>query len=284
MQTLTELDIDLFLKECALEAHNLPFDVRSTLYDFRQDSNREGFLFFQGLDPERASYYLATYGSLLGEPYSYVQEGNGKLFHDVTPYRSHETAISSKSSKIYLDFHTELVFHHLIPDYLLLFCIRGDRDGVAATYVSSIRESLDEIPQDMRKVLEQPLFLTGIDYSFGNLSTEKGNGKAVPVLYGDLSDPLLNFDPDLMVAKTAEADSALKKLREILFKNKHSIVLQAGDLIMIDNKRAVHGRSAFTPYYDGMDRYLQRLFITRDLTRAQSIFSKKERIITYSFS
>jgi L-asparagine oxygenase len=55
------------------------------------------------------------------------------------------------------------------------------------------------------------------------------------------------------------------------------------NLIMIDNKRAVHGRSSFKAYYDGQDRYLQRLFITKDLTRAQSIFSKKERIITYSF-
>ena len=238
---------------------------------------------FKGLDVEKSKYWLTTFGSLLGDPYSYVQEGNGHFYHDVTPYKKHETAISSKSSAINLDFHTELVFHHFIPDYLMLFCIRGDRNGEAATYVSSVRDSLDEIPSDIRKVLEQPLFKTGIDYSFGNVNTTKGNGRVVSVLYGDPNDPLLNFDPDLMEAATPEADVALKKLREILFKNKHSVVLEAGDLIIIDNKRAVHGRSAFKAYYDGQDRFLQRLFITKDLTRAQGIFSKKERTITYSF-
>jgi hypothetical protein len=172
----------------------------------------------------------------------------------------------------------------MIPDYLLLFCVRGDRHNAAKTYVSSVRTSIKEVSSELFDVLRQPLYKTGVDVSFGNVNTEKGNGKIVPVLYGDLDDPLMIFDPDMMIPLNDAAENALKEFRAILFKNKTSLVLQPGDLVMIDNNRAVHGRSAFQAYYDGQDRYLYRLFITRDLTRAQMLFSKKERIITYQFS
>ena len=37
------------------------------------------------------------------------------------------------------------------------------------------------------------------------------------------------------------------------------IVLRPGDLFFIDNSRAFHGRSSFTPRWDGADRWLCRL-------------------------
>lgn len=283
MSCIVENETDQQIKAWSLEAHLLPFEVREKLYDFKVSGNNEGYLLFQNLDISQPERWLTTYGSLLGEPYSYIQEGDGKLYHDITPRQGYETRISSKSSNVNLDFHTELVFHHFIPDYLLLFCIRGDRDNQAATYVSSIQNSFHELSEALKEVLFQPLFLTGIDHSFGNTTTEKGNGKPVSILYGDPSNPLLNFDPDLMVGKTDIANMALAELKNILFKNKHTLLLQAGDFALIDNRRAVHGRSLFKAYYDGKDRYLKRLFITKDLSRAEEIFSKKERIITYSF-
>src|SRR3990167_1641329 len=276
-----EKDDETVIRECALDAANLPLEVREVLYDFKTKGNRQGCLLFENLSVESSKYWLATYGSLLGEPYSYVQEGNGLLYHDVTPYKAYERELSSKSSKMNLDFHTELVFHHFIPDYLLLFCIRGCRDQEAKTYISSITHSLSEVSNDLRRLLEQPLFRTGIDVSFGNTNTIKGNGKVVPILYGDPKNPFLNFDPDMMEPTTEQARQAIHELRALLWKNKSTYVLQPGQLLIVDNKRAVHGRSSFTAYYDGQDRFLQRLFITKDLSRAQEIFSKRERIITY---
>ncbi len=273
-----------FIKNCSLEAHCLPLNIREQLYNFKTNGNQDGYLLFEGLPANKSEYCLTIYGSLLGEPYSYVQEGDGKLYHDITPFKTHENDISSKSSLVTLDFHTELVFHHFIPDYLLLFCIRGDRNREAKTYVSSIRSCYEEIPPETRQILRKPIYFTGIDHSFGNLDTIAGNGKPVPILYGDPMDPFLNFDPDMMECDLEEGHEAISTLKEILYHHKATLILEPGELLMIDNKRAVHGRTSFRPFYDGRDRFLKRLFITKDLTRAQEVFSKKERIITYKFS
>ncbi|MCB1149674.1 MAG: TauD/TfdA family dioxygenase [Chlamydiia bacterium] len=287
MLGLVEHEIEISeatIKECALGAHALPLEIRDRLYDFRCKGNEEGYLLFDNLPVDQSRETLLAFGSLLGDPYSYVQEGNGSLIHDVTPVPSFEKEISSKSSLIDLDFHTELVFHYFVPDYLMLFCLRGDRNKEAKTYVSSIREVFSELSEDLRETLQKPMYVTGIDHSFGNLESCKGNGRIVAILHGDSADPLLNFDPDMMVCNAEEGRQALAELKEILYRNKHTHHLEAGQLLIIDNKRAVYGRSSFKPYYDGEDRHLQRLFVTKDLARAQEIFGKNERIITYSFN
>jgi len=43
------------------------------------------------------------------------------------------------------------------------------------------------------------------------------------------------------------------------------VVLDDGDLLVIDNDRAVHGRTAFTPRYDGTDRWLRRALVVTSL-------------------
>jgi alpha-ketoglutarate-dependent taurine dioxygenase len=42
-------------------------------------------------------------------------------------------------------------------------------------------------------------------------------------------------------------------------------VLQAGDVLVIDNERAVHGRTPFVPRYDGTDRWLKRALVVTSL-------------------
>jgi alpha-ketoglutarate-dependent taurine dioxygenase len=43
------------------------------------------------------------------------------------------------------------------------------------------------------------------------------------------------------------------------------VVLQAGDVLVIDNERAVHGRTPFVPRYDGTDRWLKRALVVTSL-------------------
>jgi alpha-ketoglutarate-dependent taurine dioxygenase len=42
-------------------------------------------------------------------------------------------------------------------------------------------------------------------------------------------------------------------------------VLADGDLLVIDNDRAVHGRTPFIPRYDGTDRWLKRALVVTSL-------------------
>ena len=60
-----------------------------------------------------------------------------------------------------------------------------------------------------------------------------------------------------------------------------SVVLEPGDLLVVDNNVAVHGRSPFTARFDGTDRWLQRSFVVADL--APSAGERDGRVITTQF-
>ncbi|NBT21304.1 MAG: hypothetical protein EBT17_04190, partial [Actinobacteria bacterium] len=50
-----------------------------------------------------------------------------------------------------------------------------------------------------------------------------------------------------------------------------TVVLGDGDLLVIDNDRAVHGRTPFVPRYDGTDRWLKRALVVRELPHGDVI-------------
>ena len=57
-------------------------------------------------------------------------------------------------------------------------------------------------------------------------------------------------------------------------------MLDAGDLLVIDNRRAVHGRSKFRARFDGTDRWLQRTFVVDELA---TIADRRGSVITTQF-
>jgi L-asparagine oxygenase len=293
-----------FLFDCEMRADEMPRFVRRSLLEFQVHSNDEGVLLLRGLpiDPglyhvhtppnaqrsqEKTTYVsercLAMVGSRLGHLVSYIQEKNGDLFQNLAPVRGAEQVQSSNSSQTRLQFHRETVFHPYAPEYLLLFCLRPDHDRLAETTYASISHALPLLSAEHRELLFQPLFQTGIDYSFGNVQTVKGNGPVIPVLYGNRNDPFLNYDEDLMEALTPDAEAALEALKQAIASVYRGIKLSVGDLLCIDNRRTAHGRSSFTPRYDGFDRWLQRSFVVRDLGKSAGDRNPGERIIRTVF-
>jgi L-asparagine oxygenase len=297
-------DTEEFLFDCEMRADEMPRFVRRALLEFQVRSNAEGILLLRGLPIDPGLYHvhtpanakrseekttfvsercLAMIGSRLGHLVSYIQEKNGDLFQNLAPVKSQESVQSSGGSKTRLQFHRETVFHPYAPEYLLLFCLRPDHDRVAETTYASINHALPLLSEQHLKLLFQPLYRTGVDYSFGNLQTIKGNGPVLPVLYGNPSDPFLNYDEDLMEALTPEAETALEALKDAVAQVYQGIKLNTGDLLCIDNRRTAHGRSSFTPHYDGFDRWLQRSFVVRDLGKSASDRNLGERVIRTKF-
>jgi L-asparagine oxygenase len=161
--------------------------------------------------------------------------------------------------------------------------LRSDHDAIAETIYASITHALPLISATHRDLLFQPFYQTGIDYSFGNIQTLQGKSPVMPVLYGNREDPFLNYDEDLMKAMTLEAEAALEALKEAIASVYQGIKLEVGDLLCIDNRRTVHGRSPFKPRYDGFDRWLQRSFVVRDLGSSAKDRLPGERIIRTTF-
>jgi alpha-ketoglutarate-dependent taurine dioxygenase len=226
---------------------------------------------------------LAMIGSRLGHLVSYIQEREGDLFQNLVPLPGEERVQASSSSLVRLQFHRETVFHPYPPEFLLLFCLRPDHDRVAETTYASITHALPLISEQERQILFQPLFRTGIDYSFGETASPQDKERILPVLYGNPRDPFLNYDEELMTGITPEAEGALTALKTAISSVYRGLKLDVGDLCCIDNRRTVHGRTAFPPRYDGSDRWVQRSFVVRDLGLSAVDRSPGERIIRTTF-
>lgn len=61
------------------------------------------------------------------------------------------------------------------------------------------------------------------------------------------------------------AEDALAELKNQLHLGLQDVILGHGDVLVIDNQRAVHGRRRFLARYDGTDRWLRRGWALRDL-------------------
>ena len=83
---------------------------------------------------------------------------------------------------------------------------------------------------------------------------------------------------------TDEAEQLRHKIVDIYYKHRSNHCLKPGEIIFIDNRHAVHGRSSFQPKFDGKDRFLVRSFITLDLNKSIHACVTKERMISAIYS
>lgn len=202
-------------------------------------------------------------GRSLGFPISYVQEQRGLLVQNLLPIKKTETEQISSSSKVVLELHTETAFHPFKPDFILLLCLRGDES--AATTYSLSDDFLAELDEDTIEVLQQPLYSTSVDQSF-NLDGKSSKDVVMPVLRKTSSESYeVTYDKYAMSAHTDEAARALEALTQSILRTMRQVTLGAGEMLIIDNLKTVHGRSVFTPRYDGTDRWLLRSLVVKHL-------------------
>jgi L-asparagine oxygenase len=205
----------------------------------------------------------------LGDMVAYEAEGEGYLFQDIVPSKAMIEEQTSLGSTKELEIHTEQAFSDMRPDFLGLACLRGDPN--ALTYVLPV----GAIPEDMYSLLRQPLWTIGVDLSF-RLEGVPGDIRGPVSIIGSESPvPFFRFDQDLMTGLTGEAEDACKKIVDIYYEKRTAVCLQPGDILFIDNRRAVHGRSPFLPRFDGQDRFLVRTFGIKSL-KGRRIIRKEE--------
>ncbi|MCU1361735.1 MAG: L-lysine 3-hydroxylase [Ilumatobacteraceae bacterium] len=270
-------------------------DVRDALVEFASRPDRSGALLLRGMPIGRlpatpstpttpaskddvSEQTLLAVAHLLGEPVGYRPEHGGDIVQNIVPTRAAANRQVSTSSKVELMFHTEAAFHPHRPRHLLLLCLRGD--AAAATTLSSIHEVLHDLPTDVRDVLFEPKFRTAVDESYLD-GRSNVLGAPIAVLTGDREFPSMVFDADLMVGVDGRAEEALMVLGRAVVARQTSVVLEPGDLLVVDNAAAVHGRTPFAARFDGTDRWLQRTFVVADL--AASAADRVGRVITTRF-
>jgi|SRR5215213_738634 len=234
---------------------------------------------------------LVLYGSLLGDVFGWATEQDGHIVHDVVPIKENEGKQISTSSAQTIWWHTEDAFHAFSGDYVGMFCLRNS-DQVPTTYAC-----LDwiQLKPEQINVLFEPRYLIYPDASHLEFNGSHSQAKAealdhslhsarqkiqqmsanptrISVLFGHPQCPYVRIDPYFMkhLDDDKEAQQALDDFITLIDEVLSPVVLKPGDCCFIDNCRTVHGRKAFKARYDGTDRWLKRICVTRDLRKSRS--------------
>jgi alpha-ketoglutarate-dependent taurine dioxygenase len=197
-----------------------------------------------------------------GTPIGYAQEQSGRLVQNLFPIKSTENKQISSSSKTELFLHTETAFHPYLPDYLILYCVRGD--PAAATTYADIADIVEHLSTKAQNILRQPRFVTTVDLSF-RTKGEEDQEVLTQIISGTTANPQLKYDASVMRGIDNIAQAALDELTSAIPQCTREVILNTGDALVINNKTTIHGRTPFTPRYDGTDRWIKRVLVRNEL-------------------
>ncbi|MGH3713198.1 MAG: TauD/TfdA family dioxygenase [Micromonosporaceae bacterium] len=283
--SVADLAPEDFVELSAAVVGALPGGLLRAIHRFRNRGSAHDVLLIRGLPREdddlgltpasatadrtvgaqlRALCLLGVTG-LFGEPFTFGSLYDGRLVQDVVPAPGAESSQTSEGSDSFLDWHVEDAFSDDRCDYFALLCLRGD-PAASTLFCSARRLALDD---KWRRVLRQPRFAVVPDVAHGLV----GERLAVPMLAGDDADPEIRFDPLYMEPLDegdTEAREAMMRLGHAVVRAAGCHVLEPGDLLVVDNRRVAHARTAFRPRHDGTDRWLMRVMVCASLPRHRS--------------
>lgn len=221
-----------------------------------------------GLGPTPASWQEAGSAALefelillllaraAGEPFGWRGQQEGRLVNSIVPSRGQEVSQTGASSATTLAPHTEDAFHPRRAHLLLLGCLRNpDRVG---TTVGSVRRT--RLDHDQERLLTEPALPILPDTSYGR-DHDQSTAPGVPTVWSGPDGTTLRYDPAYTPLDRAAPGyrAAYHRLSAELDRVSVTAVLGAGELMLIDNDVAVHGRVPFRARYDGTDRWLKRI-------------------------
>jgi L-asparagine oxygenase len=194
----------------------------------------------------RQEVFLLLCAHLLGEV---------SPLRDVLPLQEHDVGPQEA-----LGWHSEDAASADKADYVGLMCLRNTYD------VATMICDADWI--DWSEVDVAPLFEPRYPVRpSGPLPGEPTADASVkrPLLFGDPGRPHLSLDPDNTVrdgmapATRSAFDTFTRTVDDAL----NGFVLWPGDIVFIDNRRAVHGQEPVPARGDGTDQWLKQLKVTR---------------------
>ncbi|MGK5522540.1 TauD/TfdA family dioxygenase, partial [Micromonospora sp. URMC 107] len=228
-------------------------------------------------------FWLTLVTAQLGDLVSWASLQDGRLLNDIHPITGQERQQTGHSSDVVLDLHVEDAFHEHRCDNLALLCLRNPH-GTATTVVGV--EAVDVSAAEFDVLFEARYLIDPDDEHRRNLTAfgvaAGFQPVAAPVLYGSRADPYIRLDPPYMraVPGDARAAEALRTLIGLLSDHVTDVVLEPGDLLLVDNHRALHGRRPFPARHDGTDRWLRRATTVRDLRRSRPFRpSARDRVV-----
>lgn len=222
-----------------------------------------GFVIFSGVptQPGAIRRVASTFG--------YIRDTNFGALFDV---RSTPDAIDLAYTALALDPHTDNPYRWPVPGVQLLHCLVNETSGGLSTLVNGIAaaEILRANDAEAFRLLSQ----TPVRFRYRDATTELV--ASAPPIELDVTgrvqtvrfSPRLDFVPLLPPAELTRYYRARRTFDHMLRSPQFELrfLLDAGDLMMMDNRRLLHGRTGFDPA-EGL-RHLQGCYIDIDGPRS----------------
>jgi hypothetical protein len=235
--------------------------------------------------PLATASILGVFGIIGSHPLAYQGENDDSFVRHVVPKRDAEMALSSYGSRMDLGMHADNPHLPLstepvtdlsaCPEFLSLTGIRCQLS--VPTRIVSAEETLATLPNNVIETLMQHVFTIKRPDSFG----DQGYRLIAPLVSRATDGQYLcRYNKANVAANTPEASQALSALeRAIQAQTVQHVALQQGDMLIFKNQQTFHARDAFAPRFDGMDRWMMRVFGVRDMSRTIPVTPCKSYIV-----
>jgi len=209
-------------------------------------------------------------------PIAYAGE-SASILHAVCPVRA---ALGETSSH---GFDTALPFHTDYADRPIDVA-EADQSPAAAALIFAVEHAEPAIPMECITLWRLLGALTPEQIHIGRQAEFAvrppaifRGGQVTRTRRLFLADGRCRLNLGRMTGITARAARLLDDLRTILADDAMvtRIPVRRGDIVVIDNQRAIHRRAAFTPRWDGTDRYFIRMSMVPDPARGIAIDSSR---------
>jgi gamma-butyrobetaine dioxygenase len=232
-----------------------------------------GFVIFEGVPPKPDA--VLTVGAMFG----FTRVTNFGALFDV---RSTPAATDLAYTSLPLDPHTDNPYRAPVPGIQLLHCLANDTRGGLSTLVDgfAVAAALRDSDPEAFGILTR----TPVQFRYLDADTEL-TASAAPVeldLTGELKaihfSPRLDFVP-LMEPQQLDAYYRARRLFDHRLRSPEfeiRFLLNAGDLVLFDNCRLLHGRTGFDPA-EGV-RHLQGCYIDIDGPRSLYRVLRRRRL------
>ncbi|RED44845.1 TauD/TfdA family dioxygenase [Aestuariispira insulae] len=294
-----------FAEECAIHAQELPIGLRRFLYHFKTLQLRKGTALIRGYQMQdhrigdtpshwdmpwenpkvlREEIYQCLITALVGDIFGWVTQENGRFMRHIVPIKKDAYEQLGAGSAVDLVWHNEEAFHERRATFLSLLCYRNEEQ--ARTITCSIDDF--ELDPSQENLLRQKRFVIQPDKAhlpeqndsqhwqlsdeqFSLIKSHMENPPVIPAIYGPAWERFIQVDQAFMevVDNDPATKAAIDGLYEKFDRHKAEIVMQPGDLVIIDNDKAVHGRSKYKPNYGPRQRWIRRVNVTADIRKTQ---------------
>lgn len=213
----------------------------------------------QHTHPDR--YLSHTFGALQLFTFGFKSEQLGDLVYVLSPCENQiqsRKKLRGHTDASFLPFEKEWVESDklsVIPNYIALYSVTG---ASAGTTVCHIEDLIFHLTRDEIGELCAPNFIFNVQKSFClNKATVPSRWRSIL----DFSEGAcqVRFSHSIKTYRTEKAKKCALKLSSIYQNFCHKIVLKTRELLIIDNRKSIHGRDFISK--DNADRTLHRYYL-----------------------